>query len=206
MLLNEPILSVFELWHTEKYEGKNANSFFQKVGELAFHTTGDCWLVFYTEHFCVTLGCDGVKKYQLPFEFSNDKYEIWELGDEEWISEEETIFSGQRIHFVEEWIKGWRIKFDDFDMKLYTYDEQDDFIDIQEYFKRGWINKMAVGNHLLKRKCECGGSGELLVDERNDFAVRCSSCHKSTYFDMILKYQVDSWNLGDTPCVIDGLN
>ena len=65
---------------------------------------------------------------------------------------------------------------------------------------------MVVGNHLLKRKCECGGAGELLVDERNDFAVRCSSCYKSTYFDMILKYQVDSWNLGDTPYVIDDLN
>ena len=61
---------------------------------------------------------------------------------------------------------------------------------------------MAVGNHLVKN-CRCGGAGELLIDERHDFAVRCSRCHKSTLIDMSLNERIEAWHNQDTPCVIE---
>ncbi len=206
MILNEPILSVDLLRYADKYEKENSDYFLQTIGEFAFHTTEGYALLFITENHFITLGYGGLNIYDLSYEFSEDKYELWGLGDEEWISEEETIFKGQRVISISQEENHKLIKFDSFEMKLYEYDEREEFIDRQEYFKRGWINKMAVGNHLLTRKCECGGNGELLVDERNDFSVRCQNCHKSTYFDMILQYQIDAWNNGDTPIVIDELN
>ena len=36
------------------------------------------------------------------------------------------------------------IQFDSFKMKLYEYDEREEFVDRQEYFKRGWINGLPV--------------------------------------------------------------
>ncbi len=206
MIISKPILSVDLLVYTDKYEKEWHDCFLQKVGEFAFHTTEGYALLFITENHFITLGYGGLNIYDLSYEFPEDKYELWGLGDDEWISEEETIFKGQRVISISQEENHKLIKFDSFEMKLYEYDEREEFIDRQEYFKRGWINKMAVGNHLLTRKCECGGNGELLVDERNDFAVRCQNCHKSTCFDMILIDQINSWNNGDTPIVIDELN
>ena len=36
-------------------------------------------------------------------------------------------------------------------------------------------------NHLLTRKCSCGGEPEMIVDFVADFEVRCSKCHLSTH-------------------------
>ena len=57
-------------------------------------------------------------EYDLSYEFSKDKYELWSLGDEDWISEEETIFKGQRIISVTQ-EENYTIMLEDIDMGDY---------------------------------------------------------------------------------------
>lgn len=151
MILNEPILSVDLLTYSEKYEKEQSDYFLQTIGEFAFHTTEGYVLLFTTQNHYITVGYGGLKLYDLSYEFSKDKYELWSLGDEEWISEEETIFKGQRIISVTQEENYTIIQFDSFEMKLYEYDIKEgneDFIDRLEYFKRGYIKR----GHILIHK------------------------------------------------------
>ena len=52
-------------------------------------------------------------------------------------------------------------------------------------------------NHLLTRKCTCGGSAEMLVDFVADFLVRCSVCHLSTHAYIKPEEAAAHWNSGD---------
>lgn len=51
----------------------------------------------------------------------------------------------------------------------------------------------------MLKNCPCGGKPEIYIDRVDDFFVRCSSCHASTYSDMWFKESMDDWNRGDTP-------
>lgn len=52
-------------------------------------------------------------------------------------------------------------------------------------------------NHLLTRKCSCGGDAEMIVDFVADFEARCSRCHLSTWANMTPKAAARDWNAGD---------
>lgn len=52
-------------------------------------------------------------------------------------------------------------------------------------------------DHLLTRKCTCGGKGQMLIDFESDFVVRCSNCHWHTHSDYDLERIVLHWNNGD---------
>jgi len=52
-------------------------------------------------------------------------------------------------------------------------------------------------NHLLTRKCTCGGEPEMLIDFVDDFEVRCSKCHLSTHAYMDPEDAAKHWNDGD---------
>ena len=43
------------------------------------------------------------------------------------------------------------------------------------------FNHCDMYNHLLTRKCSCGGDPEMLIDFVADFEVRCSKYHRSTH-------------------------
>ena len=80
--------------------------------------------------------------------------------------------------------------------KLYTYDANEDkWFENRSYGHGDEI--VPVGVHLLN-KCLCGGKPEIYFDHADDFFVRCSSCHTSTYSNMWFKESVDAWNRGDT--------
>lgn len=200
MFLNEPILKVFELQYKDAFLENWHNAYLHTTGAFEYHVTEGFWMLLETDSHYVTIGFDGVQKYVKPHVFAEDKFECWYNGDEEWIDYKDTLLSGQRIHSVEDKDNHIIIYFDSFNLHLYVYGENE-FNLSSGSFGDG-VNTMALGSHLLK-KCECGGAGELLSDERGDFAVRCKFCHRATYFDMILKYQIDAWNKGDTPCIID---
>ncbi len=200
IFLNEPIIKVLTLQYNEQYEKDWHNACLYIQGTFEYHVTEGYWLLLETEKYYVTIGYDGVQKYKKPYEFSKEQFVWWCDSDEEWIAYEETLFVGQKIQSVESQ-KGYQlIYFDNFKLDLYVYGETDEFNLNSAQFGDG-INVMTVGGHLLK-KCKCGGNAELLCDEHSDFAVRCSVCHKATYFDMILQGQIDEWNNGNTPCVI----
>ena len=195
MISNEPIIKVFELQYKEELIQDWHNAYLRTVGAFEYHVTEGYWLLFETKNFYVTIGYDGVQKYKKSYEFPKEKFECWYNGDEEWTDYKETLFVGQKIYSIELCDNHQVIYFDAFSLNLYVYGENDEFYENDE-----WSNCdekiMAVGAHLLKQ-CECGGKAELFCNERSDYAVRCSLCHKETYFDMILKQQIDAWNHRD---------
>lgn len=200
-ILNEPIKKVLKLEYTNKYHQDWHDAYLHTIGAFEYHVTEGYWLLFETENYYVTVGHDGVQTYKKPYTFPIDKFNHWSVSDDEWTDYRETLFVGQKIHSIEQNEDYQSIYFDDFKLNLYIYGESDEFNIYTGTFGDG-VNVMAIGGHLLK-KCECGGKGELLIDERSDYAVRCKECHKATYFDMILKDQIEAWNTDDTPCIID---
>lgn len=52
-------------------------------------------------------------------------------------------------------------------------------------------------NHLLTRKCSCGGDAEMIIDFVDDFEVRCSKCHLSTHAYIKPEDAAKHWNDGD---------
>lgn len=48
----------------------------------------------------------------------------------------------------------------------------------------------------LKRKCQCGGNGQMIIDTVGDYCVRCDKCHKSTGYCMDMKDAVELWESG----------
>ena len=201
MILNEQIIKVFELQYKEDLLQDWQKAYLHTTGAFEYHVTEGYWLLLETENCYATIGFDGVQIYKKPYVFPEDKFEWWYNGDEEWIDCKDTLLSGQRIHSIETSEDYQIIYFDDFEMRLYIYGETDEFDLDGGTFGVG-NNVMAVGGHLAK-KCNCGGKAEILCDERSDYAVRCSVCHTATYFDMILKEQIEEWNNGHTACVID---
>ncbi len=201
MLLNEPITRVWELEYINEYHQSWHNCYLHTIGTFEYHVTKGYWLLFETENHYVSIGFDGIQKYFKPYAFPKEKYACHPVGDDEWDDYRDTLFIGQRILSAEQQINKQSIYFDDFKLDLYIYGETDDFDADYGTFGSG-INVMAVGNHLVKN-CQCGGAGELLIDERHDFAVRCSRCHKSTLIDMSLNERIEAWNNQDTPCVIE---
>ena len=201
MILNEPIIKTFELQYKEDLLQDWHNAYIHATGAFEYHVTEGYWMLLETENYYVTIGYDGVKKYEKPYVFDENKFEWWYNGDEEWTDYKDTLLEGQKIHSIEACDGYQTIYFDAFKLNLYVYGSDDEFNVNTGTFGDG-KNVMAVGSHLLK-KCSCGGNAEILCDERSDFAARCSTCHKATYFDMILKERIDAWNNGDSPCIID---
>ena len=200
MILNEPIIKVFELEYSETLMQNWQNAYLHTIGAFEYHVTEGHWLLLETENYYATIGFDGVQTYKKPYVFPEDKFEWWYNGDEEWVDYKDTLLSGQRIHSIEAREDYQIIYFDDFELRLYVYGKADRFNYDRGTYDDG--NVMAVGGHLVK-KCNCGGKAELLCDWRSDYAVRCSVCHMGTWFDSILKDQIETWNDGNTPCVID---
>lgn len=52
-------------------------------------------------------------------------------------------------------------------------------------------------NNLIKRRCPCGGAGEMLLDYVDDFVVRCSRCHLSTHAYIEPEEAAGHWNRQD---------
>ncbi len=201
MILDEPILTVFELQYRESYLSNWHNAYLHTTGELEYHVTEGYWILLESENYYVTIGYDGAQKYQKPYTFPSEKYDWWYNGDDEYIDWRETLFSGQKIHCIEKKDDYQVICFDDFNLNLYIYNQCDN-MDVFYGTKDAGVNVVSVGGHLVK-KCSCGGKAEILSDIRGDFAVRCNSCHKATYIDMVLKEQIDAWNNDDSPCFIE---
>lgn len=59
------------------------------------------------------------------------------------------------------------------------------------------FNHCDMYNHLLTRKCTCGGDPEMIIDFVADFEVRCSKCHLSTHAYIKPEDAVKHWNDGD---------
>lgn len=53
------------------------------------------------------------------------------------------------------------------------------------------------------RACPCGGRPELIMDFVNDYEVRCTKCHDSTWAYMDLEDAIEDWQNGNTMGKLD---
>ena len=203
MFCDEPILHVYQCMYYEDKEQPWHNAILRLTGSFEYHATEGYWLVFQTEHFVISLGHDGVQVYTCMNDFCPED-ELDPLSDiEDWTHTEETLFVGERIHAVNREDMSWTVRFDHFSLKLCGYTEHTaKAINRYHDFTHNRI-PLAVGKHLLNRKCACGGEGEIFMDFVSDYQVRCKNCHASTWAGMCLIDAIDDWNNADTPIHLD---
>ena len=186
---------------------EGANAFFDCYHDLAYHVTPGYRIVLETEHYLISLGATGVSITDKPeliqeFEEPGESLEpfIHELGEDEtpWVDYESTLFVGERLEKVEKIDELYILDFDHFQLKLVPHDLGKD--DVPSLLKiNHWSYNHVYGCERFLKKCECGGTGELLLDFVSDYVVRCDNCKKSTYAEMISAKAIDNWNAGELP-------
>lgn len=212
MFCDEPIIGVFCMYSSDTDGVQGMDLHITHCLEL--HVVGGRWLVFETDSHYIYAGADGVRisdKASLPsegvwFDYIDDPVEDDE-GFTPPISYEKVIFSGERLVDVSaaecdesaDYSAGYVLSFDHFSMNMYIYE------------RNGWryfeytinsetdSNPVAACDHLLTRRCTCGGEGEVMLDFVEDFIVRCKRCHASTWAHMSASDALDDWNNAHTP-------
>ena len=171
---------------------KDHNAFFCFSPIIEYRVTDGYWMVFQTENDFISIGADGVTRYE-TMPFMSPDYDISEVDfiDEEDSIEglETTLFVGERLMLVDKQEDRFVLSFDDFTMYLYPC--------ITDYFryKQNAEDLPIKGfERHITRSCECGGKPELMLDFNSDFYIRCSKCHKSTWATDELRSVIDDWN------------
>ena len=173
---------------------------------MEYHVTDGYWLIFEAEHHAISLGADGVRLWDSLQEAAPNSGELEDMSDAEyWVHPEHTLFVGEHIQDVQRSEHCWNILFDHFSMRLYPYDNTEQNDSCFRWLRRGNADckPMHVGNHLLTRKCTCGGEGEIVIDFVHDYAVRCKKCHTSTWASMCLIDAILDWNAWEIPIQLD---
>lgn len=203
MFCSEPIMHVYQRIYYGEKEQPWHNAILRLTGSFEYHATDGYWLVFQTEHFVISLGHDGVQMYTNMDDFCVEDELDPLSGIDDWTTTEETLFIGERVHTINGGDGCWDITFDHFALKLYGYKE--DTARIVERYTNATSDytPLTVGAHLLKRKCTCGGEGEIFLDFVSDYLVRCKNCHASTWAGMCLIDALEDWNSGNTPIQLD---
>lgn len=208
MYCDEPIIAVYYArWdiYMDEWLVSGSECFFDQYHEIAYHTTDGWMYLFETENYMITIDVSGVnKEYKTKEVFSIPDYEILPLlveenGEPVWVYPEVTLFIGERLCSVEEKEGFWLLTFDDFDMKVISYE-----LGTLE----NWLNRRGSDSYVpvlgcdrhIKKNCTCGGRGEILMDFVDDYLVRCKECKKSTWAYMNLIDAIEEWNAGELHC------
>ncbi len=204
LFCSEPIVAAYE--GSRKYDDiQGADAFFDCYHDLAYHVTQGYRIVLETSHYFISLGASGVS---LSDKTATIK-EIEESGewlapfiedDPPWEDYESTLFVGERLTKVEKQEEFYLLSFDHFKLKLIPHDlEKRDVPSLRK--NDHWSYNHVYGcERLLTKKCECGGSGELLLDFVFDYVVRCKDCKKSTWACMNAIDAIEDWNAGELHC------
>ncbi len=209
LFCSEPVIAAYE-GSRECDDIKDANAFFDCYHDLAYHVTRGYRIVLETEHFFISLGASGVnlsektgsiKEYEEPGEWLDPFIHV-DLGEDHtpWVDYESTLFVGERLKNVETQEGYFLLDFDHFQLKLIPHDLGKD--DVPSLWKNDhWSYNHVFGcERHLKKKCKCGGTGELLLDFVSDYVVRCNNCYKSTWAAMNAIDAIKDWNAGELHC------
>lgn len=213
MFCNEPIKKVYrgrsEVYHAEDDRCYISNSFLDCFDELAYHVeTGDS-LVLETDNYAIFIEADGIKLKSAPAKPRSD--EEWldpcvetEMDIVPWIDLEQTLFEGEYLLEVKHKNGIHIIKFTDFELKVVPY-SINTMNKGDSRSKCGTYKRILGCDRHLKRKCDCGGDGEIFLDFVDDYIVRCKSCKKSTWAAMNLICAIDDWNDGQLHCELPNI-
>ena len=216
MFCDEKIINVF-LGQNEYDDIEGANCWFDCFHDIAFHTASGYRLILETDNHMISLGADGViiqsKDAFQPYnnEWLKETVHIWEEETENGIERntivdmENTLLVGQRLCYVKNCNGSFILKFDDFEMKLISYNLGDDIPSLRN--ADHWSYNYVLGfDKFLKTRCPlCGGEGEVLLDFVSDFIVRCKNCKNSTWAEMEIRYAIENWNKGEVQCDLAGI-
>lgn len=208
MFCNEPIIAAYD-GRREYDDIKNA--FFDCYHDLAYHVTKGYRIVLETEHYYISLASTGViisDKNRSIEEFEEDgewldsfvHTDSTDSEDSPWIEYEATLFVGERLLDVQDCDGLFLLNFDHFDLKIIPHDlDADDVASLN--YKDDWSYRHVYGlERFIRKKCICGGSGELLMDFVSDYVVRCKECKKSTWAGMNAIDAIDDWEAGELHC------
>ena len=202
MLCNEPILNIY-LFTTSDF--LDTHSYLQVTNYIEFYAVEGDALVFETENRVITIGYDGVKlHFDKAFLSKNHGYLIPYEDEHLKASEdyETTLFRGAHIVSYEESLNSTVVCFDSFCITVYKYSRDDDYWFNCIAHTGGGYRKLAC-DHLLTKKCVCGGKGEAYLDFVGDYIIRCNKCHASTYACMCFKDVLSEWNDGELPITLE---
>ena len=200
---DEPIIAGY--YGSREYDDIDGdNAWFDFYHDLAYHVTEGHRIVLETERFYISIGSNGVTKEQKnsgikDFEQAGEWLDpfIHDLEDElPWVDYQSTFFVGQRLLTVQKVDTYFLLTFDDFEYKVIPHELKDnDFPSLRR--KNTWAYNYVLGaERHLTRKCECGGTGELLLDFVSDYVVRCKNFKKSTWAEMVAADAIEEWNEG----------
>ncbi len=196
--------AITKVWNMEqiKPEIKGANAYFCFSPVIEYTVTPGYAMILQTEADYIVLSYEGVQVFdELPYsreEFFIEEAE-WHWDDGEPGSEIETmLFVGEHLVVVEKENDIFILQFDDFKMYLRPRETE-----AFGYFENSICVPIPGLNRHLTRRCECGGTAEVMVDEHDDFMVRCPQCHRSTYAGYHLGEAVNKWNDNNLAGVID---
>lgn len=209
MFCNEKIIAAYEGWR-EYHDIENADAFFDCYHDLAFHVTAGYRIVLETMHFFISLAANGVTisnkdgsveefreegEWLVPFIHTD----LCEEGEDPWVDYESTLFVGERLVEVENEDGIFLLNFDHFRLKVVPHESGDDMPSFQRMNDWSYLHVYGT-ERLIRRKCDCGGSGELLLDFVADYVVRCKKCKKSTWAEMNAIQAIEAWEAGEIYC------
>lgn len=213
MFCNEAIMKVYE-GQREYRDLPGANAFFDCYHDLAYHVTDGYRIVLETENYYISLGAGGVSLHEKKTSidafaavgewlepFIHDDFT--DEGFSPWVDYESTLFVGERLIDVIQTENGYRLKFDDFELKLIPHDLGKNDIPSLGIYAHSSYHHVYGCERLIKAKCNCGGTGELLLDFVSDYVVRCKECKKSTWAQQNAITAIDDWNDGNLNCILD---
>lgn len=203
MFCEEEVEEVYELTPDVPYSDEEC--FFDCCHDIAYHCTKAYKLVLKTKNYYLTLGYDGVRKYLNEEEFvSNDVYLEPTIYNAEydkvpWVDFKHTFFVGERLVDIKDDDGYYCAVFDDFTLKIIPYNDGKEIKGCNNKHC-GSYNYVYGCERWIKRKCDCGGRGEVLLDFVDDYVVRCNKCKKSTWARMNLIDAIEDWNAGYIRC------
>lgn len=209
MFCNEPIVQIY-LGQDEYESREGANSYFDCYHDLAYHVTEGYRIVLITENWAITLDANGVTKESRshfaarPGEYLQDGIELMQPDDEPYIHSKHTLFVGERLLKVEKKEEQFVCTFDHFSLAVIPYALNTLDRHLSRMYNWSYNHLLGFDRH-LKKDCDCGGSGEILLDFVSDYVVRCKNCKKSTWAYMELQSAINDWNAGELNCILDDI-
>lgn len=194
MFCNEPVFNVYE--GNSKISETDAFLDCFHDNTISLYLTEGYRIVLETEHYFISLGFNGVKLDKKRC--GADDY----AENGEWFDTfspmdyEHTLFAGERLTEVKKEGNKYIAVFDDFSVTVIPHLSA---AEINGFYTENYLHVFGC-EHLLNRKCQCGGTGELLLDFVSDYVVRCNKCHISTDAKQSATQAIDSWNKAVTGC------
>lgn len=174
-------------------------------------------IVLETEHYYISLASadvsisdknGSIEEFEEDGEFLDDfvHTDCFEQGDSPWVDYEATLFVGERLIDVQVCNGLFLLYFDHFNLKIIPHNLDENDVPSLENNNHFSYNHVYGLERFIRKKCTCGGTGELLLDFVSDYVVRCKECKKSTWASMNAIDAIKDWEAGELHCELSDIS